>query len=172
MKKLLSIGLIITIPLLLSAQQKGNTQQDLQKQIEEMKKEMQSQIAALRDSITMLQQQLHSERKNSGYEFFYQNPMSEQNQEDWMKVDSLLHNNGNTWSWSYSYPKVAPYNYQFMVPSEKYKDDLKKSEDELKKSLNERNWELWTNPPCPESSKQKHKHEWMKGLPFYHLFNN
>jgi len=172
MKKLLSIGLIITIPLLLSAQQKGTSQQDLQKQIEEMKKEMQSQIAALRDSITMLHHQLGQEKKNSDNEFFYQNPMSDQNQNDWMKIDSLLHNNGSTWSWSYSYPKVAPYNYQFMIPSEKSIEELKKSGDVWKKSLNEHNWEQWLYPPCPESSKEKHKHEWMKGLPFYHLFNN
>ena len=158
MKKILAFGVILTLPFLLSAQQKSNPQQDLQKQIEVMKQEMQSQISALRDSIAMLQQQLHNERKNSGYEFFYENPLSEKNQGNWMKLDSLLRDRPNSWSWSYSYPKAAPFDFQFMIPPDKYKDELK--------------WERFRVPQCPELSKRKHKHEWMKMLPFYHLFND
>ncbi|HYV90375.1 MAG TPA: hypothetical protein VE978_01270 [Chitinophagales bacterium] len=158
MKKALAIWLILAIPFLLSAQQKGNAQQDLQKQIEAMKQEMQSQIAALRDSIAMLQQQLRNEKKNPGYELFYEKPLSEKDQGDWMKLDSLLHDGSRSWSWSYSYPKVVPYDFQFMIPSDKYKDKLK--------------WEQFKVPQCPEFSKHKHKHEWMKMLPFYHFFKS
>src|SRR6185503_9105138 len=103
------------------------------------------------------QQQLRDERKNSGYEFFYQNPLSEK-QGDWMKLDSLLHDQANNWSWSYSYPKAAPYDFQLMIPQHKYKNELK--------------WEQFRVPQCPEFSKHKHKHEWMKMLPFYHFFKS
>ena len=158
MKKALAIGLVLTIPFLLSAQQKGNSQLDLQKQIEAMKQEMQSQISALRDSIALLQQQLRDEKKNSGYEFYYQNPLSEISPEDRMKLDSLLRDQPNSWSWSYSYPKAVPFDYQFMIPLDEYKDELK--------------WEQFRVPQCPELSKHKHKHEWMKMLPFYHFFKS
>lgn len=165
MKKVFTFGLILIVPFLLSAQQKGNSQQDLQKQIEEMKKEMQSEITALEDSVAMLKDQLHKERENSSKEFFYQNPLSEKNKSDLKQLDSLLRDHEGSWSWSYSYPQATPYDFQFLVPPQEYKNELKKYKHELE-------WQKFMAPQCPELSRQKHKHEWMKMLPFYRLFKS
>ena len=159
MKKALVIGLILLVPFFLSAQQKGNAQQDMQKQIQAMQQEMQSQISALRDSIALLQKQLSEQQQNKrGYELFYSNPLPEANQEGLRKLDSVLSERSHSGNWNFSFPEVPKFDYHLVIPpyNNKYEFDLKQLE----------------NLSCPQIQKQKHKHEWMKMLPFYNLFKS
>lgn len=159
MKNALVIGLILLVPFFLSAQQKGNAQQDMQKQIQAMQQEMQSQISALRDSIALLQKQLLEQQQNKqGYGMFYSSPLPDANQEDVRKLDSLLSERSYSGNWNFNFPQVPNFDYHLVIPlyNNKNKSDLKQLE----------------NLSCPQIQKQKHKHEWMKMLPFYNLFKS
>jgi hypothetical protein len=159
MKKAHVIGLMLLVPFFLSAQQKGNSQQDMQKQIQSLKQEMQSQISALRDSIAVLQKQLLEQQQNkSGYGFFYDKPLQDTDQGDLRKLDSLLREHSYSGNWNFTFPEVPKFDYRLMVPpySNGYQFD----------------WKQLETPSCPETPKQKHKHDWMKMLPFYNLFKS
>ncbi len=60
--KRLAIAFIVSFPLLLSAQQKSDSQ-DLQKQIDQLKKEIYSKISVLQDSL--ISNALHNGNKKS-----------------------------------------------------------------------------------------------------------
>ena len=159
MKKTPVLGFILLVPFFLSAQQKANPQQDVQKQIESFKREMQSQISALRDSIALLKEQLQEQQQNKpGYEYFYKNPMPDNDQGDLRKLDSLLREHSYSGNWNFTFPEIPKYDYKLVIPpySKGYEFDWKKLE----------------TPLCPEIPKQKHKHDWMKMLPFYNLFKS
>jgi hypothetical protein len=164
MNKAFYIGLILCVPAILSAQQKGNSQQDLQKQIQALQQEMQSKISALQDSIALLQKELKSQSdKNQSYGFFYQKP--DEGKEKAKELEDLLRDHSFNYGYQYrdsdpGYKPIepVPFDYHLVLPPEArgYQYD----------------WKQLEVPPCPEIPKHKHRHDWMKMLPFGDFLKN
>ena len=121
---------------------------------------MQSKISMLQDSLALVQKQLQEERQGQKSAFgFFENPSSQKDAEqDNEDLDQLLRDHSWKGTWSYKIPDPESFRYHLEIPEGRngYYYDFEYPEV----------------TPCPEISKQKHKHEWMKMLPFGNLFNN
>lgn len=169
MKKAFVIGLILFVPFFLAAQQKENAQQDVQKQIESLKREMQSQISALRDSIALLHEQLLEQHQNNpGFEFFYKNPPPD-NKGDWSLLDSLLREHSFSGNWNFNFPEVPNFDFPGMFPPDNFDYRGMFPPDNNGYLFD---WKQLEIPSCPEIRKQKRKQDWKKMLPFYNLFKS
>lgn len=156
--KTLAIALIVSLPLFLSAQQKSDSQ-DLQKQIDQLKKELYFKISVLQDSLRMLQQQLQvEERPNPGFKSFSDEPLAFDEKARKTHPDRVLRKHSFNGERDLQVPEPPAFDYHLIVPP----GDLGYFY----------NFNYPPAPPCPEIHEQKQKHEWMKMLPFGNLFKS
>jgi len=169
--------MVLSIPVLVSAQQKSASQDQLRKEMEQMKSEMQAKMRALQDSIALLEKELSARDAERNAETLFRLFPSQEEDTTWNNLFKE-----RDWSYGYQFripdiqimpavppaepfefyyemPRIPeihakPYSFYFSIPDEK------KLERKYKYRVNV--------PPCPE--ERQHKHEWMKGLPFYNWF--
>ena len=182
MKKFFPILCIIGLPLMLSAQQKTNPQQQqeqLRREMDAMRMEMQQKIQALQDSLAKLQQQLAEQQQSFPGDKHYKIYVPDGQDYYFMNPDS------NTWDHSFNFsfpqdwnmmipplpdvPPVEPFEYHFNMPD----IDLYKA---LPYQYQYR-YEMPRVPDVPRApyfyKEKKHKHdEFLKGLPFYEWFKS